>query len=105
MHVEPPLIPLIESKNGEKSGKYCVEIKFCQDMTSQKLEFYEFRMALFDNDDLEEFQLFIRNFSMNLQASGIFAASANIQYLCTLVSGEVLYQFDRLSVEVGSTTS
>ena len=62
-------------------------------------------MALFDNGDMEEFMLFIRNFKMTLEASGTLVASANIQCLHTLVCGEALHQFDMLYSEVGINTS
>ena len=42
---------------------------------------------------------------MTLEASGTLASGANIQYLCTLVRGEVLRQLDTLYVEVGITTT
>ena len=45
-------------------------------------------MDLFDNGDLEEFLLFVRNFNMAFAASGTLAADAKVQYLCPLVRGE-----------------
>ena len=62
-------------------------------------------MALFDNGDPEEFFLFIRNFKMTPETSVTLAAGANIQYLCTLVRGEVLNQLEMLSVEVVNMTT
>ena len=43
------------------------------------------------------------NFNITLNASGMFVAGVNIQYLCTLLPGEALRQFDMLSAEVGVT--
>ena len=37
------------------------------------------KMALFDNDNPEEFLLFIRNSNMTLEASGTILNGANIQ--------------------------
>ena len=62
-------------------------------------------MALFDNGDPEDFLLFVRNFQMTLEESGMLAAGANIQYIRTLERGEALCQLDMLYVEVGSTTT
>ena len=104
LHVVTTPIPILESNNKYKLDKYCVKIKFRRDPTSQKLDLYEFKTALFDNGEPEEFLLFIRNFNMTLEASGMLAANKNIQYLHMLVRGEVLHQFDTLSSEVGSTT-
>ena len=87
MHVETPLIPLIKSKHGDKSDKYFVRIKLCRDPTSYSSDLYEFKMAFFDNGDLEEFLLFVQNFNMTLAASGTLATGAKIQYLYTLVRG------------------
>ena len=78
VHVDPPPIPLIKSKNNNKLDKYCVEIKFRRGPTSENSDLYEFIMALFDNGKPEEFLLFVRNFSMTLEASGTLAAGANI---------------------------
>ena len=62
-------------------------------------------MAIFDNGDLEKFLLFISNFNINSEASGVLVDNTKIQYLCTLLLGEVLSQFDMLYSEIGSTTS
>ena len=51
VHVYPPLIPIIKSKNGDKSDKHCVKIKLRRDPTLQKLNLYKFKIDLFDNGD------------------------------------------------------
>ena len=104
MHMKSPRILRIKSMNNDRSDKYCVQIKLRRDMMSQNSDLYENKMALFDNGDPEEFLLFIRNFNMFLKKSGKLTARANIQYLCTLVCGKALRQFDTFSDEVGSTT-
>ena len=75
-----------------------------RDPTSEKSDLYRLKMTLFDNGDPEEFLLFIKNFNMTIEASGMLVARVKIQYFRTLVLGEALYQFDTLSSEVGSTT-
>ena len=42
---------------------------------------------------------------MTLEVPGMLNAGAKIQYICMLVCGEALHHLDRLSDEVGSTTS
>ena len=71
----------------------------------EKSDLYELKMDLFDNRDTEEFLLFIRNFKMTIEASGMLADGAKIQYICTLVRGKALCQIDTLSDELGSTNS
>ena len=44
--------------------------------------------------------LFVQNFQMTLAAKGTLETEAKVQYLCTLVCGEVLHQFDLLSADV-----
>ena len=83
----------------------CVKNKFHGDLTSERLDLYEFKMALSDNGDVEEFLLFIRNFQMTPEASGTLASGAKIQYLCTLVHDKSLCQLGTLSAEVEITTS
>ena len=102
VQIYPPPIPLIKSKNDEKLDKDFFQIKFCSDPTSEKLDLYELKMALFDNDEPGDLLLFIRNFNMTLKVSGMLKAGADIQYLQTLVRGEALRQFDVLSAEVDS---
>ena len=55
IHVEPPHVTLIKSKNDAKLENYCVKIKLCRDPTSEKLDIYEFKTDLFDNGKTEEF--------------------------------------------------
>ena len=71
---------------------------------SEKLDVYEFKMALFDNGNPEEFFLFIRNFQTNIKASGMLAAAKKIQYLLMLLHGKVLRKLGTLTFEVGITT-
>ena len=56
--MEPPPIPLNKIKNDDIKDKYCVKIELRRDPTSQKLDLYELRMALFDNSETEEFCCF-----------------------------------------------
>ena len=98
--VDPIRNPLIKIKNGDKSDIYFIKIKFHLDPTSEKLDLYEFKMALFENDKSGEFLLFFRNFNMTIEASGTLRDDAKIQYLCKLVCGEALRQFGILPAEV-----
>ena len=78
MHVEPPLTPLIKSKHGGKSDKDFVKLEFGRDPTSAKSGLYEFLMALFDNGELGNFSLFVRNFNMTLAASRTLGMDVNV---------------------------
>ena len=68
--------------------------------TSENSDLYEFKMALFYDGDQEDF-LFAHIFKMTLKASGRLQDAAKIQYLCTLVRGEALHQFDMLMWNAG----
>ena len=57
-------------------------------------------MSLFDFGKPEEFLLFIRNFNMTLETIKTLYMEPKIQYLCTLVRGEALRQFDLLYADV-----
>ena len=61
-------------------------------------------MTLFDNSKKGEFLLFVWYFKMNLEVSGMLAASAKIQYIHTLLCDEVFHQLEMLSVQVVSKT-
>ena len=43
VHVDPPPIPLIKSKNYEIKDKDCVEVKLCRYLASQNLDRIEFK--------------------------------------------------------------
>ena len=105
VHLDPTLITWIKDNNDEKSDKYSAKIKLCRDPTPETLDLYDFKISLLGKGKLEEFLLFIQNFKMTLDASGMLVAGANIQYRRALVCGEALHQLDTLSVEVGSITS
>ena len=60
-------------------------------------------MALFYDGDQEDF-VFAHIFKMILKASGRLQDAAKIQYLCTLVRGESLRQFDMLFADFESIT-
>ena len=98
--MEHQLIPLIKETCNGKPDKDSVKLKVCRDPTSSTLDLYEFKMSLFDHGDPEEFILFIRKSNMTLAATGTLDTDAMIQCLCTLVHGEVLYQFDLLSADI-----
>ena len=103
VYVDPPPIPLIKGKHDDKLDKDLVELKFCRDKISENADIYECKKALFENKNPEEFFLFVRNFNMTIDASGSMDMAENIQYLCTLVRGEALCQFDTLSADAEST--
>ena len=63
-------------------------------------EIYEFKMSLFDHGNLEEFLLFRLNYNITLMVTGTLDMDMKIQYLCTLVCGEALCQFDLFSADV-----
>ena len=48
-----------KSKNDEKLDKDFVKIKLRNNLTSEKFDHYEFKMALFDHGKPEEFLLFV----------------------------------------------
>ena len=69
-HIEPPPISLTkETSTGKSYGDY-VKLKLCRDPTSSMLDIYEFIVSLFDHGEPEEFTLFVRNFQINLAATG-----------------------------------
>ena len=60
-------------------------------------------MSLFDHGEAEEFILFVQNFNMTLTFTGTLKTDSNIQYICMLVRGEELRQFDLMSSDVTYT--
>ena len=102
--METPPTPLIKSKHDDKLEKYFVNIQLRRYPTSEKSDLYEFKIAVSNNGDPEEFLLFIHYFNMTLKAPGMLETSAKVQYLCTLVRGEVLCQFETLYDDTESTT-
>ena len=87
MYVEHLPPPPIKSKPVDKSEKYFVKLKLSRDPTSSLSEIYEFKMALFENGEPEEFLLFMRNFNMTLVESGMMSMGTEIKYIRNLVRG------------------
>ena len=104
IHVYRPPIPLIKSNNDIKSENYCVKIKFCRDPTFENQDIYEFKMALFDNGEFDEFLLFMQNSNMMLNESWMLTDNKKLQYIRTIIRGQALHQLDTLCGQVGSTT-
>ena len=65
---------------------------------------YELKMSLFDNVDIEEFLMFIKNFKITLEASGTLSANAKFQYLHTPLRGESLHEFDTFCIQIKRMT-
>ena len=61
-----------------------MKIFFCGNHTTENLDIYESKMALFDYGDPEEFVLFLQTFKMTLEASERPADNVKLQYLHTL---------------------
>ena len=99
-HVDPPQIPLIQETHNRKSDKDFVKLKLRRYPTLSTSDLHEFKMYLFDNGDPEGLLLFICNFNITLVTSGTLEAGAKYQYLCNLVCGEALCQFDSFSDDV-----
>ena len=70
-----------------KSDKDYIQIKLRRYPMSSMSDLYEFKISFFDHGCPEEFLLFVHNFNMTLEATRMQDMDANIQYLCTLVSG------------------
>ena len=104
MRVEPPPIPLKKGKNDTKSYKYCVRIKLRRYSTPKRSDLYDFKMALFENDEPEIICCLYGTFQMTLKESRTLATGANIQYICVILRGKALFQLERLSIDVVSIT-
>ena len=85
-------------------GNDCVKIKLHREPASENSDMDEFKMALFDIHNPEDFLLLIWNFRMALNASGMLADNTNIQYLYTLLHVDTMRQFYTLWDQVGSVT-
>ena len=67
------------------------------------MDFYDFRMSLFDHGEREEFILFVRKFRMTLAGTGTLETESKVQYLCTLFCGEAFRNFDLLYADAKHT--
>ena len=102
-HVDPPPNRLFREMSTGNSDGDCVKLNLRRDPTSRTSDLYEFRMSLVDHGEPEEFLLFVQKFQTTLAASGNIEMEAKVKYLCTLVHGEVLRQFDLVSADVKNT--
>ena len=69
------------------------------------LDVYEFNMVIFKNKKLEYFLLFHHNLNIMLGTSRAITEGVKMQYLCMLLCGETLREFERLCAHIGHTNS
>ena len=62
-------------------------------------------MALINNAVLEDFLLYLRKLKMMLEAAGTLATNVKLHYICTLLHGQALQQFQTFCVQVKNTTT
>ena len=60
-------------------------------------------MILLKNGEPEEFLIFIRDYQKALEATGAMSAIGRIRYLCTLLRGEALRNFNNISYSIVPT--
>ena len=96
-HVEPTPVPLVKETSTGKSDRDYVKLKMRIDPTSGTSYLYGFRMSLFDHGGPEELLLFVKIFQITLSATVMLETDVGVQYICTLVRGKSLRQFDLLS--------
>ena len=100
IHVDPPPITLIKSKNYMKKEKDSVKIISFRSYVGKSRHVW-IKNGLFDKDKLKDLLLFMRNFKITLDASGPLSENAKLQYLHTIIHGEAQYQFDTFCAQVG----
>ena len=76
-----------------KNKIFFVKIKLRRDPISEKSVLNEFKTVMFNNGNPDQFLLFVRYLNMTLKVSGTLNTVVKIQYLCTIVRVESLYQF------------
>ena len=94
------MITLVKEISTGKSDGDHGKLKLRRDPASITSDLYEFRMSSFDHGEPLEFLLFVRNFQMTLTAMRTLETEAKVQYIHTLVHGELLRNFDLLSADV-----
>ena len=105
IHLETTPIALIKGKDDTKAEKDRVKTELSRYPTSEKLYMYEFKIDFFDNGKPEDFLLLlVHNYNMSLNAPGTVSENPKLQYLCNLLHGEALCQFDTFCDQVESMT-
>ena len=60
-------------------------------------ETYNINMSTFEDSQPEEFLVILKNFSIPIDATVSTSALERINYICTMLRGEYLIQFDELA--------
>ena len=74
----------------------------CAEILSQKIGHDWIKNGFVWQCQAVNFILFVQNFKMMLEASGMLAANAKLRYFYTLLSGEALWKFKTLWVQIRS---
>ena len=77
LHIEPPYILLIKRDLERELENNFNIVNLCRNPTSYTSDFYEYKIALFKNEEPERFLQFLRNFVKSIEISGEISVARN----------------------------
>ena len=60
-------------------------------------ETYKFKMTIFEDGRPEDLLQFLNNFNKVIDGTGMTTVTERIYFICTLLRGEALHEFDNLA--------
>ena len=103
--IEPPPIPIINVEEGEYKASNTIKINMRKNPESAVAETYKLKMATFKNIQPEEFLTLMRNFNIVINGMGNITVASRINDLRTILCGEALRDFDKLSSQNNGTVN
>ena len=103
--IEPPPIPLLRETTRNTEETNIIRIKMHRGPESATSKTYELKVQTFKIFKSEEFLQMMKYFKTGIDGTGNTSASGKIQFLCTMLRGESLIEFEVIANQVGSTTN
>ena len=101
---KPLLTPLIKAYLEEQKASNIIKVKIRRNLSQVTSETYKVNIYTFDDVQLEEFLMLLRNWKIATDITGTNSPSVWINDLCTLLCGSSLIEFDELTLQ-GNTTN
>ena len=101
--IDPPKTPLLKVTTGKTEETHIIKNKMHQNPVSATYETHNLKVQKFENGEPEEFLQMMKDFRTGIDGTGTNSASVKIQFLCTMLYGEPLREFDVIANQVGST--
>ena len=103
--IKPPPIPIIREATEKVEEYNIIKIEMSRDLESATSKTYKLKVHMFNNGKPEEFLHIMKDINTATGGAGTTSATKKNHFLCTILRGESIREFDVLTSQFGSTTN